>query len=242
MIIDNTILERKTEEEFDNRRKIFKIVNDAMESEMIMQKSLECCTMYNDSKTISFPYIDGDMLVKAETLKVESEITKRMIICKDFDSINSKLVKMGKKLGYKFNNTIIKTIIDNSAVENEVFYDNRISVVENLHKCKQKVDAASYHKFDAFGDSLDKIIICSNKNSFKFVNDLELYDLELNNKKLVFILYNFKDAGMMTKSSMMLESFNDEILGNLDKMEACIRFCVSINRPGVISVLRMPSK
>ena len=239
MIIDDTILDQITEDEFNSRKKIFSIVNDALASEMVMQNSMECYDRIRiKSKIISFPYIIGSVQVDVQSIKVKSEITKKMWMHKEFDNIDIELSRMGKELGYKFNDTILGLMIGNLNRENEVMYDRHISLVGNLQRCKQKVDAVSVHKVNIFGDSPDKIILYSN-GTFRFINDLEISDLEFDVVSL-FIVYNKIDVGTIAKTGLILDSFDDDVMYNLDKMEASIRYAISINKPEVISVLKVP--
>ena len=239
-MIDDRILEQGDEREFLNRRKVFGIIYDAMESEMIMKESLPICKLKNDNpSTIRFPIMGSEcsydyIEMKVRTIKFDSGLSKDLIDLDGKDIIDIKLKRMGKKIAYEFNVEILKTIVNLADRDNDVIIDNVNLTQNDLNKSINKCNS-------------NEIIMYSNTENenihgmyeaikLGYRNDQFCY-YGLSDKYPILITLNYEKAGLIGMSSLMLECSGDKILENLDTLQASLRFGVSIFDPKAISVL-----
>ena len=243
--IDDKILEQEDEKEFGDRKKIFKKIYDAMDSEIIMKESLPCIKL-NDNRAniIQFPVMDKlnhyrTVNMNIQTIRINSGISKKMMEINDQDKINSRLIHLGERVAYEFNSAILKAIVNYSDRKNDITIGNNILMQDDLIECSNKIKSAEY--------SPTEIIMFSNTSNeqfhgicaairLKYRSDQFCYD-NLNNKHPTLMIYDYEKAGIIGIGSLTLKYFEEKIIENLNTMQACLRFGISILNPDAISVL-----
>ena len=246
-MIDNAILDLGDEKEFYNRRKVFKKVYDAMESEMIMKDSLEYYRLNNTNVNTMRFSVMGEMNdyryvdMNIQTLRFDSGISKRMMELNNKDGIDLTLINLGKRIAHEFNSVALMSIVDNSDRENDIIIDDNISMQNNLDKCITKTKLAGY--------SPNEIIMYPNITSeylwdpdilkiikLKYVNN-QFCHYALDGKYPILIVCDYEKAGMIGMKGLTIRNFGEKILENLDTMQADLGFGISIIDPKAISVL-----